>query len=360
MDIKSMLVQLNQTKASDLLLAAGNPPCLRINNLLYKQDTKSLTPSEVETLIAPIIRKEQMEEFKKVLELDTAYEDEMSRYRINLHFQRGGMAATIRRIPKDIPSMDSLGLPPIVKTLASLERGLVLVTGPTGCGKSTTQASMIDMINSTRSCHIITVEDPIEFVHAPKLAFLEQREVGLDTISFGEALKRILRQIPDVILVGEMRDLESIQSAITAAETGHLVISTLHTQDAVQSIDRIIDVFPPHQQPQIRTMLSLTLQGIICQQLIPRKDGKGLALALETMVATHAIRNIIRKGSTQDVYSMIELGAQYGMQGMDSSLAKLFNDGSISKENAVACAINRERLEKIISGASEVPIKKKP
>ena len=360
MDIKSLLISLNQSKASDLLLAAGNPPTLRINNLLYKQGSQNLTPDEIENLITPIIRKENMEEFKKVMELDTAYEDQLSRYRINLHFQRGSMAATIRRIPKEIPTLDELGFPKIVRTLTTLERGLVLVTGPTGCGKSTTQAAMIDLINSSRACHIITVEDPIEFVHSPKLSVLEQREIGIDTISFGEALKRVLRQIPDVILVGEMRDLESIQSAITAAETGHLVISTLHTSDAVQSIDRIIDVFPPHQQSQVRTMLSLTIQGIICQQLIPRKDGKGLALAIETMVATHAIRNIIRKGSTQDVYSMIELGAQYGMQNMDTSIAKLFKDNLISKENALAHAINRERLEKILSGATQVSGKKNP
>ncbi len=360
MDIKSLLLQLNQTKASDVLLAAGNPPSLRINNLLYKQGSKSLMPDEIEGLIAPIIRQNKMEEFKKVLELDTAYEDEMSRYRINLHFQRGSMAATIRRIPKEVPSMESLSLPPIVKKFTTLERGLILVTGPTGCGKSTTQASMIDSINASRACHIITVEDPIEFVHTPKLSVLEQREVGLDTLSFGEALIRILRQIPDVILVGEMRDLESIQSAITAAETGHLVISTLHTQDAVQSIDRIIDVFPPHQQPQIRTMLSLTLQGIVSQQLIPRKDGKGLALALEVLVATHAIRNIIRKGSTQDVYSMIELGAQYGMQNMDASLVKLYQEGAISREDAIAHSINRERTEKLLGGTAEVPDKKRP
>jgi len=360
MDIKSLLLQLNQTKASDLLLAAGNPPTLRINNLLYKQGNQDLAPEEIENLVTSLIRKNDMEEFKKVKELDTAYEDELSRYRINLHYQRGSMAATIRRIPKEIPPLDELGFPPHIKKFTTLERGLVLVTGPTGCGKSTTQAAMIDLINSSRPCHIITVEDPIEYVHLPKQSILEQREVGIDTVSFTEALKRVLRQIPDVILIGEMRDLESIQMAIMAAETGHLVISTLHTQDAVQSVDRMIDVFPPYQQPQIRTMLSLTLQGIISQQLIPRKDGKGLALAVEILVATHAIRNIIRKGATQDVYSMIELGAQFGMQSMDSSLANLFKKGLISKEHAIGCAINRERLEKIISGSSEIPGKKNP
>jgi twitching motility protein PilT len=306
----------------------------------------------VEKLITPIISKEGMEEFKLRRELDTAYEDENSRYRINLHYQKGSVAATIRRIPKQIPTLDELGMLPIVKTLTTLERGLVLVTGPTGCGKSTTQAAMIDLINTTRACHIITIEDPIEFLHSSKMSMVEQREVGIDTHSFGEALKRVLRQIPDVILVGEMRDLESIQMAITAAETGHLVISTLHTQDAVQSVDRIIDVFPPHHQPQIRTMLSLTLQGILSQQLIPKKDGRGLALAMEVMMVTPAIRNIIRKGSTQDIYSMVELGGQFGMVSMDASLRDLVKKNIISKEEALVNAVNRERLEKMLSGAA--------
>jgi len=349
-DIKPLLVQLNLAKASDLLLAAGTPPVLRINNSLFKQGEKKLSPEEVEALITPIIRKEGMDEFKIRRELDTAYEDETSRYRINLHYQRGSMAATIRRIPKQIPTLDELGMPATLKNFTTLERGLVLVTGPTGCGKSTTQASMIDLINTTRPCHIITIEDPIEFVHLSKQAMVEQREVGIDTHSFGEALKRVLRQIPDVILVGEMRDLESIQMAITAAETGHLVISTLHTQDAVQSVDRIIDVFPPHHQPQIRTMLSLTLQGILSQQLLPRKDGRGLVLAAETMIVTPAIRNIIRKGSTQDIYSMVELGGQFGMTSMDASLRDLVRKNQITKEEAMVNSVNRERLEKMLSG----------
>jgi twitching motility protein PilT len=300
-------------------------------------------------MVGELVRPEELKEFESCKELDTAAEDVNSRYRVNLHLQMGSLAATIRRIPRTVPSMADLGLPKKVQDFTTLGRGLILVTGPTGSGKSTTQASMIDAINSTRACHIITVEDPIEFVHGPKQAIIEQREVGLDTASFGEALKRVLRQIPDVILVGEMRDLESIQMAITAAETGHLVISTLHTQDAVQSVDRVIDVFPPHQQPQIRSMLSLTLQGIMSQQLIPKKDGKGLALAMELLVATPAIRNIIRKGSTQDIYSMVELGTQYGMVSMDTSIARLFKQNLITKEEAIAYAINRERLEKILS-----------
>jgi twitching motility protein PilT len=352
MDIKHLLAELNKTEGSDILLAAGNPPCLRINNSLAKIEDRYLTPEETEALITPIIKKEDMEEFKRTKELDTSYEDETSRYRINLHYQKGAIGATIRRIPKKIPSFDDLKLPTVVRNFTNLERGLVLVTGPTGCGKSTTQACMINEINQTRACHIITIEDPIEYVHTPKLAVIEQREVGFDTCSFGEALKRSLRQIPDVILVGEMRDLESMQMAITAAETGHLVISTLHTQDSVQSIDRIIDVFPPHQQGQIRTQLSLTIAGIVSQQLIPKKAGSGLIAAFEVLVATPAIRNIIRKGLTQDVYSMIELGSSYGMQNMDSSLLSLFRNNIISKDQAYANAINRERMEKLLGGSA--------
>ncbi|MFA5112970.1 MAG: PilT/PilU family type 4a pilus ATPase [Candidatus Margulisiibacteriota bacterium] len=350
LEIGNLLAQLSQAKASDLLLAAKNPPCLRINNALVKIEDRALTPAEVEALITPIIRPEEIEEFKRVKELDTSYEDEHSRYRINLHFQLGSMAATIRRIPKEIPQLDDLGLPPLVKSFTELERGLFLVTGPTGSGKSTTQASMIDLINRTKSCHIITIEDPIEFVHTPKLSVIEQREVGFDTDSFGEGLKRVLRQIPDVILVGEMRDLESIQMAVTAAETGHLVISTLHTQDAVQSVDRMIDVFPPYQQVQIRTQLSLTLKGILSQQLIPRQDGAGLIGAFELLVTTPAISNIIRKGATQDIYSMMELGGRFGMLTMDNALYTLFKKGLISKESALAYSISREKLEKMIEG----------
>ncbi|OGC12115.1 type IV pili twitching motility protein PilT [candidate division WOR-1 bacterium RIFOXYA12_FULL_52_29] len=351
MDIYSLLRQLNDNKASDLLLASRNFPSLRINNELAKIGDAVLSVSDVESLVAPIISKEDMEEFKNCKELDTSYEDERSRYRINLHYQMGGMGATIRLVPKQIPTLEALSLPPIVKTFTKLERGLVLVTGPTGCGKSTTQASMIDQINSTRPCHIVTIEDPIEFVHTPRQAIIEQREVGLDTNSFSEALKRVLRQAPDVILVGEMRDLESIQMAITAAETGHFVISTLHTQDAVQSIDRIIDVFPPHQQTQIRTQLSLTLHGIISQQLIPRADKKGLVGAYEILRATSGIRNIIRKGSTQEIYSMMEIGSQNGMQTMDASLLGQVKNNLITGEQALTYAINRDRMEKLLSGA---------
>ncbi|MFH1541679.1 MAG: PilT/PilU family type 4a pilus ATPase [bacterium] len=346
--IKTLLEKLNSSQASDLLLVAGDPPTFRINNSLVKEGEKELTPAEIEVLLVTIIEPKALEKFKESKELGTAYEDKQSRYRINLHYQKGSMAAAIRRIPKDIPVYDSLGLPAVVKTFTELERGLVLVTGPTGCGKSTTQAAMIDLINSSKACHIITIEDPIEFIHSQKKSVVEQREVGFDTASFGEALKRVLRQVPDVILIGEMRDLESIQMAITAAETGHLVISTLHTQDAVQAIDRMVDVFPPHQQPQVRTQLSLTLQGVVAQQLIPRKDKKGLVAAMEVMVVNPAIRNIIRKGAAQELYSMIEIGKSQGMVSMDASLAVLVKQGIISREEAELNAISKERLIKLL------------
>jgi len=352
MNIKELLLKLNQSKGSDLLLAGNNPPCVRVSNSLVKLQDNNLTAEEVEEIITPIIRKQEMEEFKREKELDTSYEDENSRYRLNLHYQLGSIGVTIRIIPKNIPTLEELKLPAVLKSFSELERGLVLVTGPTGSGKSTTQASMIDRVNSSRACHIITIEDPIEFIHHPKLSVIEQREVGFDTTSFGEALKRVLRQIPDVILVGEMRDLESIQMAITAAETGHLVISTLHTQDAVQSIDRIIDVFPPYQQPQVRSQLSLTLQGIVSQQLIPRLDGKGLVGAYEVLIANSAIRNIIRRGSTQDIYSAVELGSQAGMQSMDAALRDLYKNKVVSKEQALTYAINRERLEKMMQAVA--------
>lgn len=348
MYLKSLLFDLNKHKASDLLLAVGNAPSLRINTYLQKQREEPLTEEEISELIKEIISKEDLEVFRKEKELDTSYEDMHSRYRVNLHYQKGTIAATIRQVPKNPPSFDELNLPQKIKELTQLERGLVLVTGPTGCGKSTTQAAMIDRINATRAAHIITIEDPIEYMHTPKLSVVEQREVGIDTKSFGEALKRILRQIPDVILVGEMRDLESVQMAVTAAETGHLVISTLHTQDAVQSVDRMIDVFPPHQQSQIRSMLSLSLEGIISQQLIPKADNSGLAMALEIMIATPAIRNIIRKGSSQDIYSMVDLGTQYGMISMDASLRDLVKKKQVTKETAMTYAANYERLEKML------------
>jgi twitching motility protein PilT len=350
MDIKSLLNSVMDKGASDLLLVADNPPIMRTTGKLQFFGDQALYADQVKDLVYSLLTQEQRDRFEKEKELDSSFElTGASRFRVNVHYQKGSVAASLRTIPTEIPTVESLHLPDTVKDFAKEPRGLILVTGPTGAGKSTTQAAMIDQINSSRSVHIITVEDPIEFIHKNKKSIIEQREVGLDTNSFPNALHRVLRQDPDVILIGEMRELETISTAITAAETGHLVISTLHTNDAVQTIDRIIDVFPPHQQNQVRMQLSLSLQGVISQQLLPRADGLGQILATEVMRMNSAIRNIIRKGSTQDVYSIMEIGAKYGMQTMDNALRDLVKEGLVSKEAALERAMNQENLEKMLA-----------
>ncbi len=350
MDLDSLLKMMIEKSASDLLLVADSPPILRISGSLVKVSENVLSSLDIQNLIQRILIEEQKDSFNKNKELDLPYEiPSLARFRVNLHWEKGSPAAAIRAIPFKIPTLEELRLPKAVAELSNLPRGLVLVSGPTGCGKTTTQACMVDIINSTRPCHIITIEDPIEYIHKHKKAIVEQREVGIDTASFNVALKYALRQNPDVILVGEMRDLETIATAITAAETGHLVISTLHTNDSIQAIDRIIDVFPPHQQTQIRIQVSLTLQGIIAQQLLPRVDGKGLIVATEILKGTIGIRNLIRKAQSQEIYSMIEIGAKYGMQSMDSALKGLYQRKLISYEEALGRAINPEHLQKILS-----------
>jgi twitching motility protein PilT len=348
MEINSLLKTVVEKMASDLIIVAGTAPILRINGALSPIDSAKLSEGEAKSLIFGLLTPQQIEIFEKTKELDCGYELKgVARFRVNAHFQRGTAAAALRLIPSDIPTLEDLRLPKAVADLADLERGLVLVTGPTGSGKTTTQACMVDMINASRTRHVITIEDPIEYLHENKRSVVEQRDVGIDTESFNAALRTVLRQNPDVILVGEMRDLETIQTAITAAETGHLVISTLHTNDAVQSIDRIIDVFPPHQQGQIRMQLSLSLQGVIAQQLIPRMDNKGLIVATEVLIATSAVRNLIRKGTMQEIYSMLDIGAKYGMHSMDSSLKGLYKNKTISYEQALAHAINQESFENL-------------
>jgi len=350
MEIKTLLKLMVNKGASDLLLAASASPVLRIAGSLSQTDYEVLTAQSAKELIYAMLSVEQKERFEKELELDFPYEIAgLSRFRCNIHMQRESVAAALRIIPEEIPSLEDLMLPKSVAEFCSEPRGLVLITGPTGSGKTTTQACMIDIINSTKKCHIITIEDPVEYTHKHKKSIVEQREVGVDTDSFSSALRRILRQNPDVILIGEMRDLESIQVAITAAETGHLVISTLHTNDAVQAIDRMVDVFPPHQQTQIRLQLSLALQGVVAQQLIPKADGKGQIVAVEVLKVTSAVRNIIRKAQTQEIYSMMEIGTKYGMQTMDSSLRDLYQRKLISYENAIGRAINPEQLAKVLS-----------
>ena len=341
-DLDEVLIRLVEAGGSDLHLTAGAPPALRLRGELMRlEEYGVLTPVELQKMIYGILTQRQREAFETELELDVSYTvPGRSRFRVNVFRQRDALGAVMRVIPFEIKALEDLGVPPSVAGFARLPRGFVLVTGPTGSGKSTTLASIIDLINRDRAGHIMTVEDPIEFLHPHKRCIVNQRERGTDTYSFAAALKHALRQDPDVILVGEMRDLETIQVALTAAETGHLVLGTLHTQDAPQSVDRIVDVFPPSQQEQIRVMLAGTLQGVLCQQLLPTADGKGRAAACEVMVATAAIRNLIREGKTHQMYSAIQAGKQHGMVTMDQSLADLVKAGRVTYEVALERANN--------------------
>jgi twitching motility protein PilT len=336
-DLTKALGELVDSGGSDLHLTAGVPPCIRVHGELTPMEGYAvLTPSELQKAIYGILTQRQREQFENELELDLSHSiPGKARFRVNVFRQRDAIGAVIRVIPFGIVPFEKLGLPPQVANFAHLPRGFVLVTGPTGSGKSTTLASLIDIINRQRACHIMTVEDPIEFLHEHKTSVVNQRELGTDTRSFAQALKHVLRQDPDVILVGEMRDLETIQVALTAAETGHLVFGTLHTQDAPQTVDRIIDVFPPEQQEQIRVMLSGALQGVLTQQLLKTADGNGRALAAEVMIATPAIKNLIREGKTHQMYSMIQSGRQHGMVAMDQSLADLVRMGKVRYEEAL-------------------------
>jgi len=320
--------------ASDLHLTSGARPTLRLNGeLVQLEDYPILTPPVIQRVMYAALTQKQREKFEETLELDFAYSvPGRARFRVNLYRQRDALGSAFRLIPFEIKKLEDLGVPPTVANFASLPRGFVLVTGPTGSGKSTTLASMIDLANRTRRDHIMTVEDPIEFLHRHQSCIVNQREVGEDTWSFQNALKHVLRQDPDIILVGEMRDLETIQVALTAAETGHLVFATLHTQDAAQTIDRVIDVFPPHQQQQVRVQLAGTLQGVVCQTLCRTRDGKGRVVATEVLYATPAIRNLIREGKTHQIYSAMQAGAKHGMHTMDQHLADLVMRGSISYE----------------------------
>src|SRR5204862_5866561 len=318
--------------SSDLHLTAGIHPSVRVHGAIKPlTEFAELNGSEIRRMIYGILTQKQREKFENELELDTSHSvPGVGRFRVNVLLQRDSMGAVMRAIPYEIVPLETLGLPPSVAEFANLPRGLVLVTGPTGSGKSTTLASLVDIINATKPCHIMTVEDPIEFLHNHKAAVVNQREVGEDTHSFASALKHVLRQDPDVILVGEMRDLETIGTALTAAETGHLVFATLHTQDAPQTVDRVIDVFPPSQQGQVRAQLAMGLQGVVTQTLLPTADGNGRCVAAEVLVPTAGVRNLIREGKTHQIYSLIQTGGQYGMQTMDTSLASLVRAQRIS------------------------------
>jgi twitching motility protein PilT len=355
-EYSEILLEVVERKASDLHLTAGSPPMLRQRGRLTALDAyPRLTPEDTREFIYSILSTEQRRRLETDLQLDFAYVvPGRARFRVNAYFQRGAVAAAFRLIPSDITPIDSLGLPPIVHELARRPRGIVLVTGPTGSGKSTSLAAMIDEINQTREEHIVTIEDPIEFVHAHKRCIINQRELGNDATSFAAALKAALRQDPDVILVGEMRDLDTISTALTAAETGHLVFATLHTQDAPQTIDRIIDVFPPEQQAQIRVQVSVTLQGVITQQLLPTADGSGRCVACEVLVPNSAVRNLIREGKIHQIPSVIQTSSAQGMQSMDSALATLVRAGTITQELAETRSSTRDELRRLLGGVALV------
>lgn len=332
--IDDVLRELVRVGGSDVHLTSGAAPMARVNGSLKPMEQfGTMTPDILRRSLFAILSQKHREKFEEDLELDVSHAVRgLARFRVNLYQQRESVGAAFRVIPYEIKPLEALGVPPVVGTFAGLPRGLVLVTGPTGSGKSTTLAAVVDLANRTREDHIMTVEDPIAFLHRHKKSLINQREVGADTHSFANALKHVLRQDPDIILVGEMRDLETISVALTAAETGHLVFATLHTQDAAQTIDRVIDVFPSGQQAQVRTQLAGAIQGVVCQTLCKRADGPGRAVATEVMVATPAIRNLIREGKTHQIYSAMQAGAQQGMHTMDQHLADLVKTGKISYE----------------------------
>ena len=358
-EIDSLLEELIARKGSDLHLRVDEPPLYRIHGDLVKSEFPPLERESVARMIHAMMNEEQRALVEQRAEVDIGYEvPGMARFRVNVYWERGWISAALRLVPLQVQTVTELGLPPILKDLALAARGLVLVTGPTGSGKSTTLAAMVDWINEQRAVHIVTLEDPIEFTHADRRASISQRELGTDTRSFAQALRHVMRQNPDVILVGEMRDLMTIQLTVTAAELGHLVLSTLHTTDAAQTIDRIVDVFEPQRQQQIRTQLALTLQAVLSQTLIPRADRPGRVAAFEIMIATPAVRNIIRERRTHQLYGLIETGTDHGMQLMDTHLLDLCRRGIVSYDQALARSMNprdfRARASGLVGRPAEV------
>src|SRR6185436_6113523 len=349
--IEVLLEEVVKKKASDLHLQVGLPPIIRVDGALMPVTGADVLSDEaVETLIFAILDEDQKQILLKDKEFDFSFAfGDLGRFRVNAFHERGNLAAALRLITNEILTIEQLGLPPIVNKFADYPRGLVLVTGPTGSGKSTTLAAMIHKINNERAEHIITIEDPIEYTHRSKKSVIVQREVHYDTYSFSAALRSALREDPDVVLIGEMRDLETIASAITIAETGHLVFATLHTNSASQSIDRMIDVFPPHQQPQIRAQLSNILMAIVSQRLIPQIGGGRIAAA-EVLVATPAVRNIIREGKTHQLEAVIQTGTEFGMQSMDKTLVNLIHNGTISYDDARMVAVDQDELDRLMRG----------
>lgn len=344
-----LLEEMIKTNASDLHLTAGIPPQLRIDGDIAPTNHEPLTPEVCESLIYSVLRDDQKKRFEMNKELDLSFGIAgLARFRVNVFLQRGVTTAAIRRIPYQIPDFDTLGLPGVVRTFAELPNGLILVTGPTGSGKSTTLAAMIDRINGSRAGHIITIEDPIEYIHAHRRCIVNQREVNADTKSFPDALKYVLRQDPDVILIGEMRDLETISAALTIAETGHLVFATLHTNSTFESINRIVDVFPANQQRQILSQLAFVLKGVITQQLIARSHGGGRINVSEVLVCTPAVSAVVREGKTHQIYTLMQAGQKFGMQTMNQALFTAYIQRKISMENAIGRSPNILELEQMI------------
>jgi len=348
MDIRELLLLTIQKKASDLHITEGESPILRIDGRLMRTQLPVVTKDETKRLIYSILNDTQKEEFERNWELDFSLNlPGLDRFRVNVHLQRQSVEAAFRRIPQVIPSIEELRLPSIVQELARKPNGLVLVTGPTGVGKTTTLASMVDLINNERQCLIVCIEDPIEFVHPNKKAIIKQREVYSDTKSFAEALRHALRQDPNVIVVGEMRDLETISTALTAAETGHLVLATLHTPNAPQTVQRVIDVFSPSQQHQVKLQLADCLQAVISQLLLPLASGEGRIAATEIMIATPGIRNLIREEEIEQIPTLMQTGAQYGMKTMDKSIKELYSQGLITLETAMSKVKSPEEFKKL-------------
>lgn len=347
--LSELLKTTTEQNASDLHLTVGSVPIIRVNGDLIQTGKDKLTPADTEKYSREILEN-SYEEYCQNGEIDTSYSIYgLGRFRVNVYKQRGSDTIAIRVVALKIPTIKQLELPEVVRVLTTKQRGLVLVTGPTGSGKSTTLAAMVNEINSTRACNIITLEDPIEYLHKHNKSIINQREIGKDSKNYKNALRAILREDPDVILVGEMRDLETISIAITAAETGHLVFSTLHTIGAAKTVDRIVDVFPPYQQQQIKVQLSAVMQGIVSQQLIPKISGRGRVAALEVMISTPAIQNLIREGKTHQLQSCVQTGGKYGMKTMDMSIAELYKKGIISKEEAITYSVDNEMIVRMLS-----------
>lgn len=348
MEIHELLLLCIKKKASDLHMTDSEPPILRIDGRLHRTELPGMTRDSLKRMIYGVLTDSQKEMFERDLELDFSLAlPNLDRFRVNVHMQKGAVEAAFRRVPLTIPSIEQLGLPPIVIDLARRPNGLVLVTGPTGVGKTTTLAAMIDLINNEKECLIISIEDPIEFIYSNKKAVIKQREVFSDTHSFSDALRHCLRQDPNVIIVGEMRDLETISTTLTAAETGHLVLATLHTPDAPQTIERIIDVFPPYQQAQVKLQLADCLQGVVSQLLVPHASGQGRVLVTEVMIATAGIRNLIREQEIEQIPTLMQTGSQYGMKTMDKSLKEAYQKGLITLDAAMTKVKNPEEFRQL-------------